>query len=377
MRIGIDARFYGSIGKGLGRYTERLITYLEKIARHEFVIFLRKENYDEYQPSAKNFTKQLADFQWYTFEEQRKFPALLRANHLDLIHYPHFNVPFFSPKPFVVTIHDLILTHFPTRRATTLGPIKYWFKQLAYRMVLSRAVQKAERILTVSNFTQKDIQKYFGYDPRKIVVAYEAVDGFPQTQVPDDEILRKYYIQKPYLLYVGNAYPHKNLEKLIEFFKALPPNYRNLKMVIVCKPDYFLNNLVSQLKASGLENRFIFTGFVPDAELGALYQHAHAFIFPSLYEGFGLPPLEALALGVPVLSSNKASLPEVLGGAVTYFDPLDVNGMIEALLTLDRDQNYRQIMIAKGLTQVKKYNWLEMAKTTLATYEAVVKAQKI
>ncbi|MFA6587858.1 MAG: glycosyltransferase family 1 protein [Patescibacteria group bacterium] len=369
MRIGIDARFYGSIGKGLGRYTERLIKHLEKIAMaDEFVIFLRKENFEEYQPQAKNFSKKLADFSWYSFSEQKHFPPVIKSANLDLMHYPHFNVPLFTPKPFIVTVHDLILTHFPTRRASTLGPIKYYFKQLAYKIVLSRAIQNAEQILTVSEFTKQDIQKFFGYDPQKITVTYEAVEAFLRPQMPEPQILEKYKIAKPYLLYVGNAYPHKNLEKLIEFMKKLPASHQNFQMVIVCKPDYFLKRLQAEVEASGLINKFNFPGFIPDAELGVLYRQAHAYIFPSLYEGFGIPPLEAMSQGTPVLSSNVACLQEVLGEAAIYFNPHDANAMIDALIGLDQNPNSRQVIITKGHEQVGRYSWDKLAETTLKIY---------
>ncbi|PIS40718.1 MAG: hypothetical protein COT26_01845 [Candidatus Kerfeldbacteria bacterium CG08_land_8_20_14_0_20_43_14] len=369
MRIGIDARFYGSIGKGLGRYTQRLLKYLENIARDdEFVIFLRKDNFDDYQPLAKNFTKKLADFPWYSYAEQKNFLGLIKSEKLDLVHYPHFNVPLFTPKPFVVTIHDLILTHFPTRRATTLGPLKYFIKQTAYKIVLSRAIQNAKQVLTVSEFTKQDIQKYFGYDPKKITVTYEAVDAFPSPPIDDETILKKLQIAKPYLLYVGNAYPHKNLEKLIDFMRALPENRKNLQMVIVCKPDYFLNRLIDLVDKSGLRANFRFPGFVPDAELGVLFRQAHAYIFPSFYEGFGIPPLEAMSQGTPVLSSDAACMKEVLDEAAIYFDPHSTSGMIKALDTLDQSANTRQIMIAKGRQQVSRYSWESLAKTTLDIY---------
>lgn len=369
MRIGIDARFYGSIGKGLGRYTQRLLKYLENIARHdEFVVFLRKENFEDYQPQAVNFAKKLADFPWYSFSEQKNFPRLLKSENLDLVHYPHFNVPLFTPKPFVVTIHDLILTHFPTRRATTLGPLKYFIKQMAYKIILSRAIQNAKQVLTVSEFTKQDIQKYFGYDPKKITVTYEAVETFPLPSLDNEAILKKFGITKPYLLYVGNAYPHKNLEKLIEFMKILPENRKNLQMAIVCKPDYFLNRLINLVDKSGLWANFRFPGFVPDDELGVLYGQAHAYIFPSFYEGFGIPPLEAMSQGTPVLSSDAACMKEILGEAAIYFDPHSTSGMIKALDTLDQSANIRQIMIAKGRQQVSKYSWESLAKTTLDIY---------
>ncbi|KKQ79694.1 MAG: mannosyltransferase B-like protein, partial [Candidatus Moranbacteria bacterium GW2011_GWD2_38_7] len=149
MKIGIDARFYGSIGKGLGRYTQKLIQHLEHIDKeNHYVVFLRKENFDDYQPFNKNFEKVLADYAWYTFAEQLFFPLLLNKQKLDLMHFPHFNVPLLYSGRFVLTIHDLILTHFPTIRATMLNPVFYWFKYVAYKLAISSALWRAKKIIT-------------------------------------------------------------------------------------------------------------------------------------------------------------------------------------------------------------------------------------
>jgi len=371
MRIGIDARFYGSLGKGLGRYTERLITYLEQIAtKDEFVVFLRQENWEHYTPANSRFTKQLADYRWYGFAEQHQMPRLIRRAGIDLMHYPHFNVPILAPTPFIVTIHDLILTHFPTRRATTLGPLTYWMKQLAYRVTLSRAVSRAAHILTVSNFTKQDIQQYFGYDPKKITVTYEAVDALPVPTTDDAALVHGAGIAGRYVLYVGNAYPHKNLEQFIAFLNALPPKFADLSLVVVCKPDYFLERFRTQVLQAGLSSRVVFPGYVDDATLGALYRQARAYVFPSLYEGFGLPPLEAMAQGTPVISSNAACMQEVLGEAAIYFNPKDVRGMLAALDRLE-DTTFREAQIRSGKQWVQRYSWRTLAEQTLAVYHRV------
>ncbi len=372
MHIGIDARFYGSLGKGLGRYTERLITHLQAVApaSDTFSIFLRQENWGHYVPPDGRFTKVLADFPWYSLTEQRRMPALVRQAKVELMHYPHFNVPLFTPVPFVVTIHDLILTHFPTRRATTRGVLAYWVKQLGYRITLSRAVARAAHILTVSKFTAQDIQQYFGYDPKKITVTYEAVDSFPASPVADAQVLHKFQISSRYLLYVGNAYPHKNLEQFIDILRALPPAQRDLHVVVVCKSDYFLQRFQAACQRAGVADRVHFTGYVDDAELGVLYRNAFAYVFPSLYEGFGLPPLEAMAQGTPVISSDAACMPEVLGTAALYFTPKSVRSFTDALQQLANDPGVRPRLIAAGHQQVAQYSWQDLATATLQVYHA-------
>ncbi len=218
IRIGIDARFYGPKQKGLGRYVQKLIENLEKNdLNNEYIIFIRKESWNKYHPTNPNFKKVLADYQWYTLFEQIFMPFKIKQAKVDLMHFPHFNVPIFYRMPFVITIHDLILKRFPTRRASTMGPIRYWLKNLAYKLVISSAIKRARKIIAVSNFTKKDILKYFKVRSEKVEVIYE---GVPVIKLNES----KNKPSKKYLLYVGNAYPHKNLERLILAFNKLLEN---------------------------------------------------------------------------------------------------------------------------------------------------------
>ena len=185
MRIGIDARFYGPVGKGLGRYTEKLVGYLERVADpdDEFFVFLRKENFDVYVPGNPRFRKVLADYPWYSISEQIFFPFLLRKYRLDVMHFPHFNVPILYERPFVVTIHDLILLRFPTVRNTTRSRLTYKMKYLAYRLVIATAIRRAKVILTVSRFTERDILTAFPTAVGKTVVTYEGCDFETESDV--------------------------------------------------------------------------------------------------------------------------------------------------------------------------------------------------
>lgn len=235
MKIGIDARFFGLMGKGLGRYTQKLIEHLEAIDHeNQYVVFLRKENFDEYQPYNKNFSKVLADYQWYSFSEQIFFPKLLNKHNLDLMHFPHFNVPLLYRRKFVLTIHDLILLHFPTIRATMLNTFFYWIKYLMYKFVIGSAIGRAKQIIAVSQFTKDDISKEYPKAKGKIQVTHEASDNICRiSNVSPHLILEKYGIIKPYLLYVGNAYPHKNLEKLVEAFEKVLVVFPNTQLSLI------------------------------------------------------------------------------------------------------------------------------------------------
>lgn len=373
MRIGIDARFYGPIGKGLGRYTQKLIENLENIDHeNQYVIFLRQENRDDYKPHNPNFQKVIADYRWYSLREQLAMPLKIRESKLDLMHFPHFNVPVFYFGKFVVTIHDLILTQYPTVRASTLGPILYKFKHWAYHLVIASAVQRAKLIITVSNYTQSQIIKHFKIDQNKIKVIYEGLDPIvKQESLLQKSILEKYQVKKPYLLYVGNAYPHKNLETLLKAFKKFMQKNPNYFLVLVGKEDYFFALLKKQTKNLGIEKNVIFSGFVTDLDLPCLYQNASLYIFPSFCEGFGLPPLEAMSYGVPVISSNASSLPEILGEAAHYFDPHNEDELVKAIEKLISDDHLKNSLIAKGFERVKNFNWQKLAKATLSLYKIV------
>ena len=384
--IGIDARFYGPIGKGLGRYTQEVADNIIKIdSENEYVIFLRKENFDEFQIQNNRVKKVLADARWYSLAEQIKMLWLIWKEHLDLMHFPHFNVPIFCPVKFVVTIHDLILTKFPTTRATTLGPFLYRIKNLAYKAVIWITVKRAKKIIAVSQFTKDDIVKQFKIKPDKIIVTYEGVanlakgrDSLFAIKSDDKKTILGYNINSPYLLYVGNAYPHKNLDGLIKVFVVLNKKYPQLRLVLVGKEDYFYRRLQKSAEQFGLwekddlNSRIIFPGYVPDAQLESLFKKATAYIFPSLYEGFGLPPLEAMAKGCPVVSSDKASMPEVLGSAAIYFNPDDEQEMQKQIERIIKDEELREELIKKGYEQVKKYSWWECARKTRGVYENIL-----
>lgn len=371
MRIGIDARFFGPKQKGLGRYSQKLIEKLQEIdsiGDDEYYIFLRQQNFNDFEPKNKKFKKVLAEYAWYGWKEQLFFPLLIYKHNIDLMHFCHFNVPIFYRKKFLVTIHDLILFHFPTIKNTTLGHLKYFFKMLMYHWVIRSTVRRAEKIIAVSNYTKKDIEKEINVPKEKIVVIEEGFDFKQSFEKKDSQTtFKKYGIMKPYLLYIGNAYPHKNLEKLCEAFYEIEKQYPALKLVIVGGEDYFFNRLKRFIEKNKIEG-IIFPGFVSDVELEVFYQEAELFVFPSLYEGFGLPPLEALSRDLAVVSSERTSMPEVLGEAVQYFDPESVESMTENIVFVLKSPERKKEIIEKGKERLKIFSWEKMAKEILDVY---------
>ncbi|OIO18274.1 MAG: hypothetical protein AUJ23_04125 [Candidatus Magasanikbacteria bacterium CG1_02_32_51] len=372
MKIGIDARMLSS-AFGIGRYVQQLILELQKIDKeNQYVLFLRQENFADVKITNSNFSKVLADVAWYTLQEQKEFLYILQKNPVDLMHFPHWNIPYFYKGKFVVTIHDLTMYHFPRPEASTLGHLKFWFKDQAHRQLISHLVKKADHIIATSEFTAEDIVKTLGVARNKITVTYQAPFALDNlVEIDNEDILQKFNINKKFVLYVGAAYPHKNLEKLLESWKLfIEEKSREYELILVGKDNYFYQKLKEKFVNS--EN-VIFTGFANDNDLIRLYKKASAFVFPSFYEGFGLPPLEASLYSVPVASSNASCLPEVLGESAMYFDPNSAEQMSDVLSTVLTDENIRFELKRAGRENLQRFSWEKLARQTREVYNTAIK----
>jgi glycosyltransferase involved in cell wall biosynthesis len=368
LRVGIDARMINA--SGIGRYVRNLIEELQKIDKeNEYYVFLLKKDLPQIN-LPKNFHKVEADFLWYTLKEQTRFPAILNKHKLDLVHFPHFNIPVLYKGKFVVTIHDLTHLDFKMKRASTHNRVFYEVKHQAHIQVLKTALKRSKKILTPSNFVKEEIVTRFNIKPEKIEVTYEAVDekiielSEKITKDNKRKALEKFGIKPPFIFYVGNAHPHKNVESLISVFREIRGKYQYLKLVLSCRQYFFWKRI-----AEGLSQKdIIYTGFLTDEELVVLYKNAQVFVFPSFSEGFGIPMLEAMACGCPVVSSDKTSLPEIGADAAVYFDPNNLSDMSEKITKALNDQKLRKDLIAKGEKRFKEYSWKKMAEQTQEIY---------
>lgn len=375
MRIGIDARLYNESGNG--RYLRNLLLQL-RLSDHDnsYVVFCLKKDYEAIKLvlSSDRWKIVVADFKWYTFAEQVKLPLLLYKEKLDLVHFPHFNVPILYLKRFVVTIHDLTHFTFAMKRATTHSWFTYRVKHQIYSFVFWYAVTWSQRVFTVSHYVKNEILRKFNCGPEKIIVTYEASEKpIPVTDLEINKILKKLHISGPFFLYVGNAHPHKNLEFLLHSFAELRKTLPGAELVLVGKESYFWSQLLEKGRRERLLDNVFYLGFLPDIELAALYSQAVSFVFPSLSEGFGLPVLESMAYGCPVICAERTSLPEVAGDAAVYIDPLNQDSFVRAMHMLYSSSDIRKERIQLGYSQVKKFSWEEMAKKTLTEYKKLFK----
>lgn len=368
MKIGIDTRLWNE--SGVGRYTRNLIrNVLELDKKNEYVLFVRSREYDyilnNETQNSQNCRIVKADVRWHSLDEQFKFPAILKAENIDLMHFPYFSVPILYDRPFVVTIHDLILHHFPTGQASTLPIPLYRFKLSGYRYVVAQAAKKAIKIITVSNSVKKEIVDHLHVPSSKITVTYEGVDE--QLVINKHQKSR---VEGKYFLYVGNAYPHKNLDRLVDSFSQIVSNKPEIKLILIGREDFFYSRLKKGIANRGLTQSILFLRYVSDSELAGLYQNALALIVPSLMEGFSLPPLEAMSQKCLVLVSNIDVHKEICKDAAVYFDPLSIQDITAKMNYVLNNKSNTSSYIKKGTSLVKEFSWKKMAQQTMAVYNA-------
>ncbi len=356
--IVIDARQYTTT---TGRYTYRLIEYLQNLdAQHDYTILLKPSDMDGAEFKNPRFRKVACPYKEFTFAEQLKLLKQLKDLKPDLVHFGMTQQPVLYRGLHVTTMHDLTTLRFDNPAKNRLV---FKTKQQVYKLVNHRVAQSSQRIIAPSHFVQKDIMNYFDIPVTKIVVTYESADSIQDPAEPLS-ILEG----RPFIMYIGRPQPHKNLGRLIEAFGLLRRVHPDLQLVLAGKKDELYRQHEEQAARRGIDG-ILFTDFVSEGQLRWLYEHCLAYVFPSLSEGFGLPGLEAMRHGAPVISSNATCLPEIYGPAAQYFDPNDTRAIAEAISHVIGNDQLRQELIEKGRQQVGKYSWDRMARQTLDVYK--------
>jgi glycosyltransferase involved in cell wall biosynthesis len=363
--IVVDARIRNS---STGRYHDRLVEHLQAVDKDNHYSILVQPS-DTWQPTAKNFARVDCPYAQFSFNpmDQIRFPQLLNSLKPDLVHFPMNQQPVFYSGKVVTSTLDLTMLRF-TRPGKTPLPI-FWLKMLGYRFLFWHSNKKSKAIITITNYVKDELAKKYPFTKGKTTTTYCAAEPVLAAEAakPNIENLENF------ILYVGAAFPHKNLEKLIESFELLQTSQPELKLVLAGKKEYYYEQLEKVVAKSPAREKIVFTGFVSDAELKWLYQNALVYVFPSLSEGFGLPGLEAMVHGCPVVSSNATCLPEVYGDAAVYFDPNSAQDMADKITSVLSDESLRKELVEKGYIQAKKYSWRRMAEQTLEVYSQVLR----
>ncbi len=359
-RIVICCREWGA---STGRYARSLVKHLQSIDNvNEYIILLLKKDYDQWIPESPNFTKMLCPYEDYTVGEQVGLKKMIDDLKPDLVHFTMTQQPIFYRGKVVTTMHDLTLLRFNN---PSKNMFIYQVQKIIYGMVCRIVAKKSVKIITPTSYVKTDVAAYTKVESAKINTIYEGSSFINDRPKKVGDLSGKKFI-----MYVGRPNPHKNLERLIEAFKIVRESHPDLHLVLAGAKDSLYERI--HARYSGTTPNLYFTDYVSDGELRWLYENCMAYIFPSLSEGFGLPGLEAMSHGAPVVSSNATCLPEVYGDAALYFDPYDIDDMADKIERVVTSLSDRNTLIKRGKKQSELYSWKKMAIETLAIYKSIL-----
>ena len=365
MKIAIEARYLSGNRAGVGRYIYNLLTFFKNQNDIQFVLYFDTEK--DIPEIAQYFDIKILKANKLIWKHVN-FPLEQKRNQYDLLFVPSYSAPVFPGCKSVVTIHDLVPVKFPEWSTKS--------QSLRFSWIVKHSARLAESIITVSEASKNDIVQLTGVDPAKVNVTYLGVDPLfrPLAKHEKENFTDEKSISDQYILYVGSIHPRRNLLRLIEAFKICKEKYdipHRLKLTgMIFGKDA---DLVKLIEENGLEDTIDFLGFVSDEELLGFYNCADVFIYPSLYEGFGLPVIEAMACGTPVITSNVSSLPEISMGAALLVDPLSIDDITNAIFRIVSDKQAAQQFTNKGFDVCKKYRWEETANQTLNLFKLLKK----
>lgn len=368
MKIGIEARWVTYEKTGFGNYAVNLLRKLSCCDRdNNYIVYTNCAFNDETVFSNKNFVGKVLPGNPGLYKHIKLPFDLMRQKKIDLFHFLYNAPPFYVPCDYILTIHDLSYRHIPDMISRK--------DYLSINLQLPFTARKAKKIIAVSENTKKDIINYLGISEDKIEVIYEGVgeNYYPQKDPDTFELVkRKYCLPDKFILYVGTYLPHKNIGTLLKAFRELLLQGRmNSKLVLAGKKGRNYRQIEELISELSLQDHVVSPGFVAEEDLPCLYSMSEMFIFPSLYEGFGLPILEAMACGVPVLSSSASCLKEIGGDAARYFSPTDYNDLARCIADIDGSDNLQREMKDKGIRRASCFNWELMAEKTRKIYEAI------
>jgi len=359
MKVAINTQTAIGNKSGFGSYVSNLVRYVPQVSDVEYVSIENTEYAKDLNTPQRLFWDQIGFLQ-----------KMSQHKGIDLIHQPSFSAPVFTTTKTVVTIHDIIPVIFPEN----LAPASRFF----FSKIMPFSYRFADHYLTDSHHSKNDIIERLHIPAEKITVTHLAAsEEYRVLETKADKeriegIKKKYNIPEDYFLHIGTIEPRKNISMLVEaFYESIVKNKLPYCLVIVGKKGWWHENLFARVQELGLENKVIFTGYTDLEEMPYLCSGATAFTFPSLYEGFGLPPLEAMAHGTPVLASNTSSLPEVVGNAAMLVNPENVFEIMHALHRVLVDQPLREKMKQRGYEQVKKFSWEIAARQILVIYKEI------
>ena len=360
----IDAR---ESGTSTGRYADELIKHMHAlIVPYEIILLTHQKRLGYLKKVAPRFQVIPTSYNEFSFGEQIGLLKQIWGIHPDLVHFLMPQQPILLGGTAVTTIHDLTTARF-------INPAKntyiFLIKQWVYKLVIRIVAKKSKYIIAPTDYSKDDIARFTRTNSRKYIRIYDAADTISDKSQPFYECENKKFI-----MYVGRPLPHKNLDNLVESFLHIRQHKPELYLVLAGKKDVLYKRLEKTIRSKAIKN-IIFTDFVTDGQLRWLYEHAEAYVFPSLSEGFGLPGLEAMVHGCPVVSSNATCLPEVYGDAAHYFDPKNSEDMAAKILEVISDKNLRESLIKKGYKQAARYSWKKTAEQTLEVYKRVLEKE--
>lgn len=367
-RIAIDARKLHDYG--IGTYVRNLVGEFARLPGDDtYVLICHPDDVAFVQQLGPRFEAWPDTSANYSVREQLTVPLDLRRARVDLFHAPHYVVSPLVGCPVVVTIHDCIHLRFPQYLPNRIAHIYA-------RTFMAIGARRSRRIITVSQASKDDIQHYLHAPASKIDVIHNGLDPrylMPPSEADVANVRDRFILNAPFVLYAGNIKPHKNVDRLIDAFALLRRNgHQDLKLLIIGDELSKYPGLRRLVHRHHLHSHVRFFGFVPDATLAALYRLASIFVFPSLFEGFGFPPLEAMASGTPVITSNVSSLPEVVGDAALLVDPFDPAAIADAMSRVLSDTTLRRDLIGRGHARARAFSWTEAAARTRAVYQSVL-----